>query len=581
MTRWIATCLGLAAVLAPAPSEHSGNTALAAASPPLRTRAGVVAADHLPGARAGADVLAEGGNAADAAVATALALGVVNPASSGIGGGGFALVYVAAEDRVYAFDFREVAPAALRPESFVRDGAVDPQLARRGGLAVAVPGEVAGLERIVHRFGRRSFRRDLAPAIELADRGFPISGFTAGAIASIEDRLDPRSPLYEWLHPDGIRVVEGQRMQRPALARALARIAGNGSAGFYRGPVADDIVATVRGAGGVMTAADLAGYQVVEREPLWGSFHGLRIATMPLPSSGGIVLLETLGILEATGIDLAALGAGSSASLHLIGEALRHGFADRSRLLGGVGVGATAAELLEPARLARLARRIDPARTFPHDRYGEPVAAPPAPAGGTPGPHLGGTSHLCVVDRDGNAVALTTTVNSYFGSKLVTPRFGIVLDNEVDDFTIAPGTANAFDLVQGVANLVAPGKRPLSSMTPTLVFRDHELVACLGSSGGPHIITAVVQVFLDLFVWHMDVSQAVAAPRIHDQWLPDQLYYDADIPADVVAGLSRRGHKVAVEPDSLPSAVQAVRVNDDGTLEAASDPRKGGSPAAP
>ncbi len=568
--------LAVAVLLAGDVSRPAG----AATSPPLRTRSGAVAADHGLASRAGAGAIARGGNAVDAAAATALALGVVNPASSGIGGGGFALVYLAAEDKVYAFDFREVAPAALGPDDFVRNGAVDPLLARRGGLAVGVPGEIAGLELLVRRFGRLSFRRAVAPAIALAVAGWPASWFLGDHVTpSVVEVADPAGELHAWLHQGrGGPIAAGRPLRHPALARTLSVIAREGSAGFYRGPVAADLVATVRAAGGVMTAEDLAGYRVVEREPLWGRFRDLRIATMPLPSSGGIALLEALGIIEAHGADLAALGPGSSAMLHLVAEVGKHVFADRSRFLGDAEPARLiGGELLRPERLAALAARIAPDKVAPHDRYGDAAlgnrSAKPARGGGT--------SHLCVVDRDGNAVALTTTVNGYFGSKLMT-RGGITLNNEIDDFTIAPGVPNMFGLVQSEHNVVGPGKRPLSSMTPVLVFRGRAVVGCLGGSGGPRIISNVMQVFLDLFVLGMDARQAVSAPRVHHQWLPDELVVDADIPADVVDALIRRGHAVRRQDwRDEPASVQAIRVLDGGVIEAASDPRKGGEPAGP
>lgn len=538
-----------------------------------------MAADHEVASRVGARVLERGGNAVDAAAATALALGVVNPTSSGLGGGGFAVVYIAAEKKTYAVDFREVAPAALTPDRFVRDGKVDVGLAQDGGLAVGVPGEAAGLYYLVTHHGRRSWRRAVAPALALASEGVPVSEFLAHAAAG---QGAATGALADLIRPGGEPLRAGQILRRPALARTLATLARKGRDGFYGGPVAADLVATVTAGGGVMTEADLAGYRAVERTPLVGHLGRYRIVTMPLPSSGGLVLLEALGILEVLEPDdggarplpgLARLGAGSAASLHLISEALEHGFADRARFLGDDRAAARAGtELLDPARLRRLAARISRDRAGAHDRYGEPVL------GGAAIPDDGGTSHLCVIDREGNAVALTTTVNGYFGSGLVGAGSGVVLNNEVDDFSLAPGTANMFGLVQSARNLVGPGKRPLSSMTPTLVFDGDRVVACAGGSGGPRIISNTLQVLLDVLVYGMDAGQAVAAPRIHNQWLPDQLVVENQLPAKVVEALRRMGHNVR-RSGSL-TAVQLVVVEPDGTREAASDPRKGGAPAA-
>ncbi len=567
-----------AAAVASMGLSRDGTVARAATDPPLITHAGVVASANPVASEVGAAVLRRGGNAVDAAVATALALGVVEPQSSGLGGGGFALVYVAAEKKVYVYDFREIAPAALGPDAFVKDGKVDPLLARIGGLSVGVPGEVAGLGRMLGRHGTLSWRRAVAPAIRLARDGYPLAWFEPVAIKRLTPYL-PADAAYDRLRtfmaPGGRVQVAGDTTSRPELARTLEALAAGGPAVFYKGPIADDVVATARAAGGVMTAQDLAAYQVDEpAAPLWGTWRGHRLATMPLPSSGGIAVLEALGLVDASGIDLAKLGAGSSAALHVIAEALRHAFADRARFLGDADAAKVlAAKMLDPARLAALGKRIDPDHVQPHDSYGDRDLGAPA----APPPTDHGTSHLCVVDGDGNAVALTTTVNGYFGAGLITDG-GIVLNDEIDDFEIAKGQENQFHLVQSPLNLVAGGKRPLSSMSPTLIFDGDRVVACVGSAGGPGIISATFQVILDMFVWDMDPRAAVAQPRLHDQWLPDQVGVDPEIPADVVDGLVKRGHKVVVKPWS--TAVQAIRILPDGTRQAASDPRHAAAPAA-
>jgi len=575
---WNAMRLGLVALtLIIAGEAPRPTTALAAHAPPLTTRRGIVAADHAIASEIGARVLTRGGNAIDAAAATALALGVVNPASSGIGGGGFAVVWVAAEKKAYVYDFRETGPAAIGPDDFRGSGgAIEAQRSRMGGLAVGVPGEIAGLHRLVTRHGRWSWRQVVLPSAALARDGFQVSGFLARAAGKALP-LVPSGRAYDGLRallaPGGTTIRRGDTLRRPALAATLLAIARGGPNAFYRGSVGADMVATVHGAGGVLTAADLAGYQVVERSPLWGSWRGLRLATMPLPSSGGVVLLEMLGILERTGIDLAALGAGSSTALHVIAEIEKHGFADRARLLGDDQDGAAiSAQLLAPARLAELAARVSQTQVQPHERYGGAGVT-----GTGAGTADGGTSHLCVIDADGNAVALTTTVNGYFGAKLVTAG-GVVLNNEIDDFAVAPGATNMFGLRQSEHNLVGPGKRPLSSMSPTLIFDGDRVVACVGGSGGPYIISNTFQAILNVFVFGMDVRAAVEVPRVHHQWEPNVLRVEPEIPKDVVDALVKRGHTVTAPED--PSVVQMVRVLADGTKEAASDPRKGGTPAA-
>jgi gamma-glutamyltranspeptidase/glutathione hydrolase len=546
------------------------GAAQARSHPPLRTKKGVVAADNADAARVGAHVLADGGNAADAAAATALASGVVQPASSGIGGGGFALVYIADENKVYVIDFREVGPTAVTPEAFVRNGDIDTSLSRVGGLAVAVPGEVAGLETIVERFGKRSFRSAVAPALALARKGFTVRRFFyEQATAWKETEWEP-AWFGDWLRA----LSEGERAVRPRLARTLAAIGKRGSKGFYRGWVARDIVAAVEARGGVMTLDDLAGYTVEEREPLWGTWRGKKIATMPLPSSGGVIVLATLTMLEQTGFDYADMGAGSSLYLHVLAEVLKHAFADRARLLGDVGHSkVSAADFLAPKRLAAMAKRVSRWYVGEHAEYGDRDLGK---AGAVP--NDGGTSHICVIDADGNAVALTTTINLEFGARVVGDKSGVVLNNEIDDFALRAGAVNAFGLAQSDANLVGPGKRPLSSMTPTLVFEDDRVVACLGGSGGPRIISNVVQVLLNVYIHGMDAREAVEAPRIHHQWRPDKLLVEAGISRDVVTLLRARGQTVA--DFTTTSSVQTVIVRDDGTREAASDPRKMGAPAA-
>jgi gamma-glutamyltranspeptidase / glutathione hydrolase len=564
------------ALVAIALATLATRSARAADPPPVTTSGGVVAADHAEAAEAGARVLAAGGNAVDAAVATALALGVVNPTSSGVGGGGFALVFLAREGVVHAVDFREVAPAAAEPSLFT-----EPLASRRGGLAVGVPGELAGLELMIDRWGTRSWRRAVAPAIRLARDGFSVSQFFTRAAVAMEESF-AEGQAFAAMRAFLGGLATGATLTRPSLAATLATIAAEGARAFYRGALADELVATVRDGGGVMTADDLARYRAIEREPLWGTWRGYKLATMPLPSSGGVVLLEALAILDATGIDLAALGPGSAAYFHVINEVLAHAFADRARLLGDTG-GAAAAipRMLDPARLAALAKRVDLGKPQPHDRYGGELGGS---GGGASGPALDlddhGTSHLCVVDAEGNAVALTSTVNGYFGSGLLTPG-GVVLNNQIDDFSLASGVPNMFGLVQSDENLVGGGKRPLSSMSPTLVFdaTGTKVVACVGGSGGPRIISATLQVLIGALALGLDAAEAVGAPRIHQQWTPAPISVYAEVAPDTVAALKKLGHEVVVRTTGEGSIVQLVRIRDDGTREAASDPRKGGRPA--
>jgi gamma-glutamyltranspeptidase/glutathione hydrolase len=544
--------------------------ALGANLPPLTTDGGAVASDNAIASEAGAEILRRGGNAVDAAVTTALALGVTNPSSSGIGGGGFAVVYLAAEKKLFALDFRETAPAGLSPANFVVDGKLNPKLSRSGGLAVGVPGEVAGLQELWKRAGSLKWPALIAKPLHLARVGFVVSWFVARAAAAAVSR---GSLAATWLSPRGKALVEGQRVRRSGLAWTLQNISDRGADGFYKGAVAKEMVDHARKHGGVLTLEDLAGYKVVEREPLVGSFQGYRIATMPLPSSGGLLMLEMLGILDAGGFPLAEYGSGSSAAYHLVVEILKHGFADRARYLGDdPNARGLVDRILEPARLKALAKRIKENGIGAHESYGSSELGQASAV-----KKDSGTSHFCVIDRQGNAVALTTTVNGYFGSGVVAGKSGVVLNNQIDDFSLASGVPNMFGLVQSDQNLVRAGRRPLSSMTPTLVLDDSGVVGCAGGSGGPLIISNTFQAILNVLVHKLNVREAVSIPRVHHQWLPKKLRVEKDIPADVVKGLRDRGH--TVEVFHYASAVQAI-FKVDGRWQAASDPRKAGAPAA-
>jgi gamma-glutamyltranspeptidase/glutathione hydrolase len=421
------------------------------------------------------------------------------------------------------------------------------------------------------RFGKLPWPEVVGPATALARNGFRLSYFLHRAISLWLPRANKRAPLAKVLALVS-KESPGTTLIRPRLARTLETIARRRSAGFYRGSVARDIVATVKSNGGVMELSDLHDYRPRELAPLIGQWGKYRVATMPLPSSGGIAVLEALGILDATGAKLAQLGAGSSAYTHLLAESLKHAFADRARYLGDRDPGAITAQLLDPKRLRKLAARINDRRTLRSRRYGDSALGK---AKGLK--NDSGTSHLCVVDADGNAVALTTTVNTYFGSGLLT-RSGIVLNDEIDDFALAPNQPNAFGLVQSSFNLVGPGKRPLSSMTPTLVLDGERVVGCVGGSGGPRIISNTLQAMINVFVFGMNVAEALGASRVHHQWKPDRLVVEADMVADVRKALSRRGHNLKVSP--YATAVQMIVVDPEGRRSAASDPRKGGQPAA-
>lgn len=531
----------------------------------LRGRHAMVAADHELASLAGVEILRRGGNAVDAAVATALALGVVQPSSCGIGGGGFLLYFERATGRVSALDFRETAPLAARRDLFVRDGELVPGLSTTGGLAVAVPGEVAGLVAALRRFGSMSLSVVVAPAVRLARDGFAVGEHLAGAIAEHREAIERSPDLARLLLRNGVPLVPGDTLRNPDLARTLEQVAGDEGADFYAGELAAAIAGAVGAAGGVLTAEDLAAYRPLWREPVRGRFAGDTIYGMPPPSSGGGVLLTVLNTIGAD--RLRDLEHNSPTYLHLVTEALQFAFADRAAAFGDPDFHAVPlAALVSPPRGRILRRLIRSHATGDIDYYGRAVTGDDA-----------GTSHLSVVDAAGNAAALTTSVNTAFGSAVVVSGRGILLNNTMDDFAAQPGVPNAFGLVGSEANAVAPGKRPLSSMSPTIVVRDGEVVAVAGGSGGPLIISATLQVLLNALVFDMDAPSAVAAPRLHHQWMPPVLMLEDTVRDIDTAPLRNIGH--AVHRRASGAAVQLIRRAADGRWEGAADPRKGGRAA--
>jgi gamma-glutamyltranspeptidase/glutathione hydrolase len=525
---------------------------------------GAVASAAPAATEAGLTILREGGNAADAAVATALALAVVHPAAGNLGGGGFAVVRFGGQ--VSALDFRETAPAAATAGMFLgNDGKPVAEKSLVGPLATGVPGSPAGLFELHRRLGRLPWPRVVAPAVRLARGGFVVTPRLHRNISE-ERALLERFPetAAVWL-PAGQAPAAGAVVKLTRLAAALSAYAERGPDALTAGAAAAAIVAASRAHGGILTVEDLACYRPVWREPVIFSAFGWQVASMPLPSSGGIILAETFGTLER--LDWARLPRGSVDRIHLLAEAWRRAFADRFLLGDPATTLAGPAQLLDPAWLARRASQIDRSRSTPSVGV-QPWARP------TPTEKLE-TTHLSVLDGDGNAVGLTTTLNGSFGCGLLVPELEILLNNEMDDFAAAPGKANLYGLVQGEANAVGPGKRMLSSMTPTVAWRGFE-VFVLGSPGGSRIPTATGQVLLDLVVDGDTLKAAVDRPRVHHQWLPDELAFeDGALTPATLKGLTDRGH-ILHRVQSL-GEVHAVRRTADGALEAAPDPRGPGS----
>ena len=541
-------------------------SAQGASHPPAFATRGMVAADNADASRVGAAILKAGGDAVDAAAAVALYLGVVQPFASGIGGGGFAVVY-RTDGRAYALDFREMAPSKAHRDMYLDSkGAVVPNLSTRGPKASGVPGEVAGLYALHQRHGKLPWAAVVAPALEAARDGFPVGVLLHRRVTRYQEKLAKR-PLFakQFLTPEGAPLPVGARLVRPALARTLEAISTHGAEAFYRGTIAKEIARAMSADGGLVSEADLAAYVVKERATVRDTVMGFDVVSMPPPSSGGAVVVAVLKAIEGT--PLREDGHNSSAYLHRLTEAFKHAFADRARVMGDPDFTPVPIEaLIGPKSVERVKKAYDPQRTLDRAAYGGKYGLP----------EDGGTSHFSVVDASGNAVALTTTVNTGFGSLYIAGKTGVVMNNEMDDFVSKPGVPNAFGLIGHAANAVAPGKRPLSSMSPTIVLEGGKVRLVVGASGGPTIITGTLQVMLNVLVFGMDIRAAVEAPRVHHQWVPEILWMEGEIPADVRSALESRGHAIKVRPRY--NSVQGIEGKAGGWW-GASDPSKLGQPA--
>ena len=517
---------------------------------PILAHNGMVVAQEERAARIGVEILDRGGNAVDAAVAVGFALAVTYPRAGNLGGGGFMVIHLAKENRDTSIDYRETAPSAATPTMFLdAAGNPDPKKSRDSGLAVGVPGTVAGLALAQQKYGsgKLSLAELIAPAIRLAQQGFQVEDDTADSLPRAKERL-ARWPSSAAIFLNGGDVLhEGDRLLQFDLADTLQAIAQDGPGAFYQGHIAKEIAAAVRGAGGIMTADDLKNYRAIERTPVRGTYRGYDIVSMPPPSSGGVALIEMLNILE--GYDLGKLGRGDR-SLHYMIEAMKRAYADRAVYMGDPdSVKMPIAGLISKKYAAALRASIGEKAT---------PAADIRP--GKPADYEGrNTTHFSVIDRDGNAVSNTYTLNFSYGLGLVADGTGVLLNNELDDFTAKPGTANAYELVGFNANLPGPGKRPLSSMTPTIVLQDGKPFLVTGSPGGSRIISAVLQVISNVIDFHMPIDQAVSAPRLHNQWQPDETFVEPDFSPDLLDALERRGHKiVATEPHTSANSIVVV-----------------------
>lgn len=531
---------------------------------PVFGPAGMVAAQNAIAAEVGADILADGGNAVDAAVAVGFALAVTLPRAGNIGGGGFMLVYDADRGRTVAIDYREMAPIGATRDMFLDDdGNVDPNLSRFSHLSAGVPGTVAGLWLAHERFGRLPWQRLLEPAIRLARDGFPLNYDLAGLLEFRQARLCRQPAACRYLYKQGAEPYRaGELLVQTDLARTLESLAEDGPDAFYHGRIAEQIVAEMQRGGGLIDAASLAAYRAVVREPVVGSYRGVDIVTMPPPSSGGVHLVQMLNVLER--FDVVEMGAGSADAVHLLAETARLAFSDRSKHLGDPDYFDVPVEWLTSKDYgAMLADRIDMERATPSAEVAPGVA---------PRAESEDTTHYSVIDADGNVVSNTYTLNFSFGSGLAVTGAGFFLNNEMDDFVAKPGVPNAFGLLGGEANAIETGKRPLSSMTPTIVFKDGEPWFATGSPGGSRIITTVLQMIVNVIDHQMNIAEASAAPRMHHQWYPDKLQLEDGFSPDTIRILEARGHAIASTQFSMGS-LQTVSLRD-GVFRGASDPRR-------
>jgi len=537
---------------------------------PIYSSTGMVAAQSKTAAEVGAQVLADGGNAVDAAVAVGFSLAVTLPRAGNLGGGGFMLVHDADSDKTTAIDYREMAPPDAHRDMFLdADGNADPELSRFSHKAAGVPGTVAGLFLAHQKFGRMPWKRLVQPAADLAREGIVVTRDLANLLASRKDRMCRDGATCEYFYkPGGVPYQMGELLVQSDLGDSLQSIADEGPDAFYRGSVAEKIVTEMKRGDGLIDMAALAAYKPVIRAPLRGSYRGFDIVTMPPPSSGGVHVLQMLSVLSH--FPVGAMGAGSADATHLLAEVMRLAYADRSKHLGDPDFYDVPVDwLLSANYAAKLADSIDMKWARPSTDVA-PGVAPPRESEDT--------THFSVIDVDGNVVSNTYTLNFSYGSGISVAGAGFLLNNEMDDFVSKPGVPNAFGLLGGKANSVEAGKRPLSSMTPTIVFAGGEPWFATGSPGGSRIITTVLQMLVNVIDHGMNIADASNQPRMHHQWYPDELLLESGFSPDTIRLLELRGHAVRPSSSSLGS-LQSVAIRDD-VYRGASDPRRPNAGAA-
>ena len=553
------------------PEIVPGSRVEAAARPPVRGKHGMVSSVSEIASRVGVDVLKRGGNAIDAAVAVGLALAVVWPSAGNIGGGGFMVIRMA-DGRTTAIDYREMAPAAAHRNVYLDEkGEYIKESSQYGHRAAGVPGTVAGMALALEKYGRLKWATVIEPARRLAAEGFPVWYQLERSLKGSSTQLSRYPETKRIFLRDGNPYETGETFRQPELAAVLTRLKSFGPREFYSGRTARLIEAAMKRAAGNgtpwMTVEDLKNYRAVERTPLRGNYRGYEVITMPPPSSGGIAMLAMLNILER--YDLKGMGAGSAAALHLQVEAMRRAFADRAEFLGDPDfVKVPVAGLTSRGYADRQAATIDPLRATPSSAIGH----------GDPVPYESEeTTHFTVVDGDGNVVSNTYTLNDGYGNKITVEGAGFLLNNEMDDFAPKPGSTNFYGLIQGEANAVAARKRPLSSMTPTIVLRDGQLQFAVGSPGGPTIINTVTQIILNIIDFGMNIQQAIDWPRLHHQWMPDEIRYEPlGVNPDTLRRLQEMGHRFATMPRNIGDA-EGIMIEEKTRVRlGGSDPRLDG-----
>lgn len=534
---------------------------------PVWAKHGMVASQEALASKIGVDILKQGGNAIDAAVAVGYALAVTLPRAGNIGGGGFMLVYLADEKKTIAIDYRETAPSASHREMFLdQEGNAVASLSRFHGKAVGVPGTVMGLNHALKQYGTMPLEKVIKPAIQLAENGIPVTFSLHSSLKGMQKRLSADPASADIFYPKGEPLQASSVWRQPALAATLKTISKKGDRGFYKGPIAENLVATVQRNGGIMSLDDLANYQVKIRKPVKGRYQGFDIVSMSPPSSGGVHIIQMLNMLENA--PLREYQHNSADAIHVMAESMKRAYADRSVYLGDPDyVSVPVDQLTSKAYAKSLFAKIDMSKATPSKAIS---------AGDLNDVESNETTHFSVVDRWGNAVSNTYTLNFSYGAGITVPEHGFLLNNEMDDFSVKPGTPNGYGLIGGEANAVGSNKRPLSSMSPTFVLDDDGIVLVTGSPGGSRIITTTLQIILNVLSHDMNIAEASQASRVHHQWLPDELRIERGVSKDTVSILRARGHHV-VEKSSMGSTQSILRT--DAGLFGASDPRRGGAAA--